>query len=326
MARRLSYSFYTKDWQTNDKVMFLTLEQRGFYRELIDLAMMNDNKVEYNLKVFCRKFSITSTKCTKLLNHLIDKKLIEISNDFITVPSCERRLSAKRNGSEGGKATALNSTPNGTPKSTPNMNLNLNKNLNINNKEKEDLFALFSSLYLKKDKMQIAKDIFLGLDLETCKLIIDVLPRYNYSKIDIETKFLPRATDWLNDKEYLTEYDKTPLEIAWNKYNEPEANISEKELIRIWNTTGGKRVGDQFTGDLYSHRVEKDYNLINSFPYKYTRNEVEKTVRHYLRDRDNTKIENLVENFDMFLDELDLKPKMTKEEYAEKYNKYNPTF
>jgi len=56
---KLGYTWYPKDWGNSESVFELNLSERGLYRELIDLAMLNDNKTDIKLEVWSRKFAIS---------------------------------------------------------------------------------------------------------------------------------------------------------------------------------------------------------------------------------------------------------------------------
>ncbi len=101
---KLGYTFYPKDWQTDDAIFELSLEERGLFRELIDLAMLNDNKTTINHSVWCRKFNIEEAdSLTAILERLRELKLIEVKEDTLFIPSCEKRLKLVRGGRKGGK-------------------------------------------------------------------------------------------------------------------------------------------------------------------------------------------------------------------------------
>ena len=130
---KLGYTWYPKDWGNSEKVFELNLEQRGLYRELIDMAMLNDNNVEINSKVWCRKFDIEHDNLWDILTKLKDLKLIEIPNDLseeenvvytVFIPSCEPRLNLVRGGKKGGKNKP---TPKPTPKPFESLEENNNK-------------------------------------------------------------------------------------------------------------------------------------------------------------------------------------------------------
>jgi uncharacterized phage protein (TIGR02220 family) len=102
---KLGYTWYPKDWGNSESVFELNLSERGLYRELIDLAMMNDNKTEIKLDVWCRKFAIDLDALKSILGKLSILNLIEINGDNLFIPSCESRLNLVRGGSKGGKTS-----------------------------------------------------------------------------------------------------------------------------------------------------------------------------------------------------------------------------
>jgi hypothetical protein len=129
---KLGYTWYPKDWNNSDAVFELTLEQRGLYRELIDIAMLNDNKTVLKESVWCRKWGVSSDKLIKLIESLMVLELLNFNGEDIFIPSCENRLKLVRAGSKGGKK----SKPNAKPTVKPNAKQNSNQ---IEKKEKENI-------------------------------------------------------------------------------------------------------------------------------------------------------------------------------------------
>ena len=95
---KLGYTWYPKDWGNSESVFELTLIERGLYRELIDMAMLSDNKTTYNAKVWARKFGSTEDEIEGILITLENLKLIELKGDILFIPSCESRLNLVRGG------------------------------------------------------------------------------------------------------------------------------------------------------------------------------------------------------------------------------------
>lgn len=95
---KLGYTFYPKDWGNSESVFELKLHERGLYRELMDLAYLNDNKTEIKKDTWVRKFGCTIDELDSILNRLFELKLIEYKKDLIFIPSCESRLSLSRGG------------------------------------------------------------------------------------------------------------------------------------------------------------------------------------------------------------------------------------
>ena len=129
---KLGYTWYPKDWGNSEKVFELTLEQRGLYRELIDMAMLNDNKTVTNYKVWSRKFNCDISNLLDCMQQLAELELIEfITNEIdedepsiVFIPSCEPRLNLVRGGKKGGKNKP---TPKPTPKPFESLEENNNK-------------------------------------------------------------------------------------------------------------------------------------------------------------------------------------------------------
>lgn len=113
---KLGYTWYPKDWGNSEAVFELDLEQRGLYRELIDMAMLNDNKTIIKLPIWCRKWNINEDKLSLILDVLEKSGLIQINFDEsneLFIPSCENRLKMVRGGSSGGKKSKPTSKGNG---------------------------------------------------------------------------------------------------------------------------------------------------------------------------------------------------------------------
>lgn len=102
----ISYTWFPKDWTYSDKTFGLTLPQRGLYRELIDLAMVNDNKIEIKIEIWARKWNSSKEEIAEILGQLEDMDLIKV-NQYISVPSCAKRIAfgkqARKNGAKGGR-------------------------------------------------------------------------------------------------------------------------------------------------------------------------------------------------------------------------------
>lgn len=89
----------------------LTLQEKGFYRELIDECFLkSSSKIELNERTFCRLHGINSRTFTKVLRKLHESSLIVLENiegTIISVPSTSKRLGVVEQSSNGGKAKAL---------------------------------------------------------------------------------------------------------------------------------------------------------------------------------------------------------------------------
>ena len=116
---KLGYTWYPKDWGNSENVFELNLEERGLYRELIDLAMLNDNTTEIKLDVWCRKFAIKYDDLLDIIRKLSLLNLIQIDGEKLFIPSCESRLKLVRGGSKGGKNSKPTMKPNSKPTPKP---------------------------------------------------------------------------------------------------------------------------------------------------------------------------------------------------------------
>jgi hypothetical protein len=137
---KLGYTFYPKDWSSSDKVFELNLSERGFYRELIDLAMLNDNKTEIRLDIWARKFNVSISELQAILDKLLQIGIVEMRETIIFIPSCEPRLNLSRGGSLGGKNKP---TPKPTHKPmvkpTPKQKKEKRKEIKVKEKENDDV-------------------------------------------------------------------------------------------------------------------------------------------------------------------------------------------
>lgn len=196
---KLGYTWYPKDWGNSEAVFELTLQQRGLYRELIDMAMLNDNKTIVKSSVWCRKWDISYDDLWEILETLKDLSLIEIPDNSLEdtrwklfIPSCEPRLNLVRGGKKGGKNKP---TPKPivkpTPKPTPKQKKEKGKE-----KEKEIVYRSFDHLTIYVSEVR-------KLDKEYSKKQIDYIldAIENYAKNKSYTSLYLTAKKWLA-KEY----------------------------------------------------------------------------------------------------------------------------
>lgn len=180
---KLSYTWYPKDWGNSEAVFELTLLERGLYRELIDIAMLNDNKTIVNIKIWARKFGSSIDEIESILFTLERLKLVELKKENLFIPSCETRLKLVRSGAKGGSKSKP--TPKGnskgsdkpTPKGKPNQKkdkVNIKEiESKIKNKEKFDLL-----IYWFGYREQIKKPI------EVESTINSLINRFNKETLD----------------------------------------------------------------------------------------------------------------------------------------------
>lgn len=159
---KLGYTWYPKDWNNSDSVFELNLAQRGLYRELIDIAMLSDNKIEVNYNIWSRRWGIELNDLHLLLDDLIRLNLIVINDKFVFIPSCESRLNLVRGGSKGGKLSKPTSKPIAKPfESLEEKNekpIAKQKKRNIKPKENIPTFDLFLS-YAKEQKPKVDESL-----------------------------------------------------------------------------------------------------------------------------------------------------------------------
>ena len=160
---KLGYTWYPKDWGNSEAVFELNLSERGLYRELIDMAMLNDNTTIINSRVWCRKFDIEHDDLWLIIEKIKELKLIEIINEdsededlILFIPSCEPRLKLVRGGKKGGEKSVKNkpivkpidkplvSLEEKVDKHTPNQRKVKEKKLNIKEKENNNNIPSFS--------------------------------------------------------------------------------------------------------------------------------------------------------------------------------------
>jgi uncharacterized protein YdaU (DUF1376 family) len=114
---RLGYTWYPKDFISDPDVMMMSSSQRGVYRDLMDLAYMNDNKIKYNLMQLSKYCNSTEEEISEVLS-LKGKKI----GDFWTIPSCDKRIAKsqanRENGSKGGRPTKPKENPTNNPTET----------------------------------------------------------------------------------------------------------------------------------------------------------------------------------------------------------------
>lgn len=107
--------FYTADWLADPKVRTLTLEERGFYMDLLCLMWQQKPgyKTSRNLANFARTFGITRAKVERLLAKLQAKlgQSLLVSDEWIESPRLKKEagrvqdISEKRaeSGRQGGR-------------------------------------------------------------------------------------------------------------------------------------------------------------------------------------------------------------------------------
>ncbi len=152
--RKLGYTWYPKDWETSESVFELKLPERAVFRELIDKAMLSDNCILIRKSVWCRKWWVDVAELDRILQRLSDLKLIVVNDNCISVPSCETRLYAKRNGKLGG-ASSAKGTASGTANGTPKEKIKEKKYIPSLEEFKEYAYSKSTSKGLEVDKTKL---------------------------------------------------------------------------------------------------------------------------------------------------------------------------
>lgn len=105
----LGYTWYPQNWRSSDSVFELSLAEKGLYREIIDQAYMENNRVVYNPNLWARRHGATVSEIKEIVEKLAGMKsakgepLIVLTGEIITVPSCEKRLAIRATNQENGK-------------------------------------------------------------------------------------------------------------------------------------------------------------------------------------------------------------------------------
>ena len=219
---KLGYTWYPKDWGNSEKVFELTLLERGLYRELIDMAMLNDNNTVINEKIWARKFGSSLSEIESILLTLEGLNLIELTDCKLFIPSCEPRLNLMRGGSKGGKnkptpKPIVKPIVKPTPKPTPKQK----KRKEIEKKEKE--YRSFSHLYLSKSDFDKLLTEYSKFEIDS---ILDDIENYklntNYTSLNLT------ARKWLK-KQY-------PKNSTDSKSSDPLVEYVKKNIAKYGNS------------------------------------------------------------------------------------------
>lgn len=99
---KLGYTWYPKDFISDPDVMMMSPEDRGIYRDLIDLAYLNDNVLRYSIEQLAKYCNSGEDGVKKILEQKGVKR-----GKYWSIPSCKKRIkkanTARENGLSGGR-------------------------------------------------------------------------------------------------------------------------------------------------------------------------------------------------------------------------------
>ena len=226
---RLGYTFYPKDFISDPDVMMMTSSQRGIYRDLIDLAYMNDNKIKYNLVQLSKYCNATETE----INEVLSIKGIK-DGDFWTIPSCNKRIAKaqtnRENGSKGGRPKKPKQNPTNNPTKTQTERQREREREKERELTTEGEPSTFKNLNDRKIEFgTLVKDFVGTYSDDMCKRFFNYWTESNVNgkkmRFEMEKVFdlKRRLATWAkNDKE-------------WNKDKEP---IKDKLVENVHKATG----------------------------------------------------------------------------------------
>ena len=100
--KNLSYKWFPQNYISDPRVLMMTCCERGVYRDLIDLAYMENNQIKFTV--------IELAKYCNAPDEIVDKVLAmkgEHTGEFWRIPSVQSRIDAinkyRENGSKGGR-------------------------------------------------------------------------------------------------------------------------------------------------------------------------------------------------------------------------------
>jgi hypothetical protein len=108
MSKRLGYTFYPKDWRSDDKVIMLNAEERDMFRFFIDECFIKSSaKLDWNLSYLRRILGHNKQKVERIFKVLCNFGLVYLEGDYIVIPSVINRLGFIEEQSDKGKLGGL---------------------------------------------------------------------------------------------------------------------------------------------------------------------------------------------------------------------------
>ena len=178
------FTFYIDDWRGSYKVADLNAQERGAYFELMIWCYIHNNKAPYNRAKFARVLNEDGRKMDRIMDSLMDvslaEKWTENGQEFIKIPSIEKRLKLHRGASKGGKVKAARrASPNGGE--NPTLNTQYLKDLLINNKSLMESFLKSLENFPKELRPKTEKQKLNWLDTYEKLNRID---KFDYAEIE----------------------------------------------------------------------------------------------------------------------------------------------
>ena len=225
MAKKRGYTWYPENWTSSKRVFRLNLEDRGLYRELIDLAYETDNKIMYEPDLWARLFGSTEKKVesiVKKLEKIVNadgEPLIIFKDNILFIPSCEPRLNLIRGGKKGGEKSKPNQKPIEKPLKNPSIEPDSNQK-EIENKKESKIEN--EEEISNNDGFELVEDL-LKKYLANKKLVDAVLSIPKKNKLENRAELESRL------KEFNAELkSKSIFQKSWSDYTEHFLNWHRK--------------------------------------------------------------------------------------------------
>jgi len=238
MTKRLGYTFYPKDWRSDDKIIMLNAEERDMFRFFIDECYIKSSaKLEWNLGYLRRILGHNKQKVERIFKVLCSFELVYLEGDYVVVPSVINRLGYVEDKVQKGKLGGLAKS-----KIVANKKENINKN--IKEEEEDNRHRQIKELcndYKKNDRV-INAVLKNGQQLAFSKEdLISKLDDFilHLESIDDTVKqdkdFKSHFLNWLRIQKKKSSEKKekpTPAEKVFGEYYE-EANTIAKQLNNL---------------------------------------------------------------------------------------------